>query len=104
MNWLNIRKAKRQFKDLRQLREEGLREDLKERRENKVIGDTSSEPKGARRGSIFDMEEDRLKDEELAEMARTDLMDVVMERIGQMSKDELIDILIQTRGTMEATV
>ena len=104
MNWLSILKAKRQFKDLRQLREEGLREDLKERRESKIIGDTSKEPKGARRGSIFDMEEDRLKDEELAEMARTDLMDVVMERIGQMSKDELIDILIRTRGTMEATV
>ena len=100
MDWLSILKAKRQFKDLRQLRQEGLRQDLKERRENKVIGDTSNEPKGARRGSIFDMEEERDMDDKLAEMTRSDLMDVVMERIAQMSKEDLINMLVRTRGEL----
>ena len=38
--------------------------------------------------------------DELAEMTRTDIMDMVMERIGQMSKKELIDMLERTQGNL----
>ena len=38
--------------------------------------------------------------DELAEMTRTDIMDMVMERIGQMSKEELIDMLERTQGQL----
>jgi len=57
------------------------------------------------RGRMDNM--DSMFDEEmsnLAEMTRTDLMDVVMERIGEMSKDELISILERTQGSLEERV
>lgn len=57
------------------------------------------------RGRMDDL--DSMFDEEmsdLAERTRTDLMDMVMERIGQMSKDELISILERTQGSLEEKV
>ena len=100
MNWIEILKFKRNFKDLRQLREEGLRSGAKQRTANKVLGDISREPKGARTGDITDMQEERDMDDELAEMTRSDLMEVVMERIAQMSKEDLINMLVRTRGEL----
>ena len=100
MSWLDILKFKRDFKDLRQLREEGIRSGAKQRTANKVLGDVSREPKGARTGDITDMQEDRDIDDNLAEMTRSDLMDVVMERIAQMSKEDLINMLVRTRGEL----
>ncbi len=100
MSWLDILKFKRDFKDLRQLREEGIRSGAKQRTANKVLGDISREPKGARTGDITDMQEDRDIDDNLAEMTRSDLMDVVMERIAQMSKEDLINMLVRTRGEL----
>ena len=86
------------------MREEGLRGGAKQRTANKVLGDISREPKGARTGDISDMQEERDMDNELAEMTRSDLMDVVMERIAQMSKEDLINMLVRTRGTLEEKI
>ena len=48
----------------------------------------------------MDMPEEQELDEELANMAKEDLIDEVMDRIEQMSKEELIDMLVRTRGQM----
>jgi len=100
MTWIDILKFKRNFKDLRQLREEGIRSGARQRTANKVLGDISREPKGARKESIMDMPEEQELDEQLANMAKEDLIDEVMNRIEQMSKEELIDMLVRTRGQM----
>jgi hypothetical protein len=50
---------------------------------------------------------DSMFDEEmsqLAEMTRTDLVNMVMDRIGQMSKEDLISILERTQGTLEEKI
>jgi hypothetical protein len=104
MSWLDILKFKRNFKDLRQLREEGIREGTKQRTANKVLGDISREPKSSPKGDLMDMQEDRDIDQDLANMAKDDLIEEVMDRIEQMSKDELIDMLIRTRGQMGESI
>lgn len=38
--------------------------------------------------------------ERLAEMTRSDLMDIMMDRIGAMSTQEIIDILVRTQGDL----
>jgi len=65
-------------------------------------GNPNQKPlKGSRTGSIFDMEEDRLERQELANSTREDLMDKVMDLIGSYSEEQMIDLLIGSQGNIE---
>jgi len=60
-------------------------------------GSPSLEPRG-RTDSLDNVFDEDMR--ELAEMTRTDIMDMVMERVNQMSKQELIDMLERTEGQL----
>ena len=53
-------------------------------------------------GSLEDIFEEDIS--ELAEMTRTDIMDMVMDKINRMSKEELIDMLERTEGKLEEKI
>ena len=76
------------------------REDRKKPQTRMAGGNPQDTGKG-RKGSIFDMEEDRTERQELANATREDLMDKVMDMIGSMSEDELIDLLMTSQGEVE---
>lgn len=101
-NWENIIKAR--VRPIRELDPE-RRSRSPERRKPpiKVAGGKPSPVSGRMDEPTFDsiFEEEM---DELAEMTRTDLMDMVMERIGSMSKEDLIGILERTMGTLEEKV
>ena len=78
------------------------REDRKKPQTRIAGGNPNEKPmKGRRRGSIFDMEEDKTERQELANATREDLMDKVMDLIGSYSEEQLIDLLIGTQGDIE---
>ena len=53
MTWIDILKFKRNFKDLRQLREEGIRGGARQRTANKVLGDISKRSFWSKKGKYY---------------------------------------------------
>jgi len=107
-NWENILKAARDRKGKlgrgKEIPEKVLSNRVKRPTQTRIKGGNPAADLNPR-GRMDDL--DSMFDEEmsdLAEMTRTDLMDMVMERIGEMSKDELISILERTQGTLEEKV
>ena len=114
MNWLSILKNKRSFKDLRQLREEGVREGKQRRKSPTPMAGGDPRPNksrhtqaiaGGREGGYLDEKEpldetseDRYTREYLANSTRFDLMEKVQDMLDDLTEDELIDILISSQG------
>jgi len=114
MNWLSILKNKRSFKDLRQLREEGVREGKQRRKPpTPMAGGDPRQNKhkltqawtGGREGGYLDEKEpldethdDKFTREQLANSTRFDLMEKVQDMLDDLTEDELIDILITSQG------
>lgn len=106
MNWLNILKNKRSFKDLRQLREEGVREGKQRRKPpTPMSGGDPRRNKKAESGGYYgesepfgDTEEDKFTRQSLANSTLFDLKDKVRNILDSLTQDELIDILIASQG------
>ena len=64
-------------------------------------GNPKDTGKGRRRGSIMDMEEDRLERKELLNATRQDLMDKVMDVINSYNEEQLMELLMGTLGDIE---
>ena len=78
-----------------------IKEERKKPQTRIAGGNPNDKPKGRKRGTIMDMEEDRAERQELANATREDLMDKVMDLIGSYSAEQLIDLLIGTQGDIE---
>ncbi len=78
-----------------------IKEERKKPQTRIAGGNPNDKPKGRKRGTIMDMEEDRAERQELANATRSDLMDKVMDLIGSYSEEQLIDLLIGTQGDIE---
>ena len=78
-----------------------IKEERKKPQTRIAGGNPNDKPKGRKRGTIMDMEEDRAERQELANATREDLMDKVMDMIGSMSEDALIDLLMTSLGEVE---
>ena len=78
-----------------------IKEERKKPQTRIAGGNPNDKPKGRKRGTIMDMEEDRAERQELANATREDLMDKVMDLIGSYSEEQLIDLLIGTQGDIE---
>ena len=114
MNWLSILKNKRSFKDLRQLREEGVRQGKQRRKSpTPMAGGDPRQNKnrhtqaiaGGREGGYLDekepfgdTDEDNFTREYLANQTRFDLMEKIEDMLNDLTEDELIDILITSQG------
>ena len=64
-------------------------------------GSPSLEPRG-RTDSLDNVFDEEMED--LTEMTREDLMNVIMDKIGKMSKKELIQILERTQGNITEAI
>lgn len=106
MNWLSILKNKRSFKDLRQLREEGIRQGKQRRKSpTPMAGGDPRRNKKTEYGGYFgesepfgDTEEDKFTREYLANSTRFDLMEKIENILDDLTDDELIDILVASQG------
>jgi hypothetical protein len=115
MNWLSILKNKRSFKDLRQLREEGVREGKQRRKSPTPMSGGDPQPNkrrhtqaiaGGTEGGFYgdekepfdETEEDRYTRQSLANSTLFDLKDKVRSMLDNLTQDELIDILIASQG------
>ena len=114
MNWLSILKNKRSFKDLRQLREEGVREGKQRRKSPTPMSGGDPRPNksrhtqaiaGGREGGYLDekepfgdTDEDKFTRQSLANSTLFDLKDKVRNILDSLTQDELIDILIASQG------
>ena len=106
MNWLSILKNKRSFKNLRQLREEGVRQGKQRRKSpTPMAGGDPRRNKKTEDGGYFgesepfgDTEEDRFTREYLANSTRFDLMEKIEDILDDLTDDELIDILVASQG------
>jgi len=106
MNWLSILKNKRSFKNLRQLREDGVRQGKQRRKSpTPMAGGDPQRNKKAEYGGYYgesepfgDTEEDKFTREHLANSTRFDLMDKIRDMLNDLTQEELIDILITSQG------
>ncbi len=114
MNWLSILKNKRSFKNLRQLREEGVRQGKQRRKSPTPMagGDPRKNKRkhtqaiaGGTEGGYYgesepfeDTEEDKFTREYLANSTRFDLMEKIEDILDDLTDDELIDILVASQG------
>ena len=114
MNWLSILKNKRSFKDLRQLREEGVRQGKQRKKPPTPMagGDPRKNKRrhtqaiaGGTEGGYYgesepfeDTEEDKFTREYLANSTRFDLMEKIEDILDDLTDDELIDILVASQG------
>lgn len=87
MNWKELIIKRKQIKDKSRQKPQT--------RMSGGIPDISPKGRTDSLDAVFEGEMD-----DLAEMTRIDIMDMVMERIGSMSKEELIGILERTQGTL----
>lgn len=69
--------------------------------QTRIAGGNPQDSGKGRSGSIFDMEEDQLERQELANATREDLMDKVMYLINSYDDEQLIELLIGTQGNIE---
>jgi hypothetical protein len=90
MDWRELISKRKQIKDR-----------SRQKPQTRMAGGTPVDAKRKKiepKGSLGDIFEEDMS--ELAEMTRTDIMDMAMERINQMSKQELIDMLERTEGQL----
>ena len=90
MDWREVITKRKQIKDK-----------SRQKPQTRMAGGNPQDTGKGRKGSIFDMEEDRLEREKLASATREDLMDKVMDVIGSYSEEQLIELLIGTQGNIE---
>jgi hypothetical protein len=66
------------------------------------IEDLSAKDTATEEEDLFQYGEESTQSERerLAEMTRSDLMDILMDKIGGMSTEEIIDILVETQGNL----
>jgi hypothetical protein len=90
MDWREVIIKRKQIKDK-----------TRQKPQIRMAGGNPQDTGKGRKGSIFDMEEDRLEREELANATRQDLIDKVMDLINSYSEEQLMMLLMGTQGNIE---